>query len=49
MIVGLIAVLIGSIINLFIGNGTAGIVISVITVVLFLGLTAFDIQKIKRF
>lgn len=49
MIVGLISVLIGSIINLFIGNGTAGIVISVITVVLFLGLTAYDIQKIKRF
>ena len=45
---GLIAVLIMSVINLFIFNSTFGVVISVISVVVFLGLTAWDMQNLKR-
>ena len=36
-----------SLINMFIGNGTFGIVISIISIVVFLGLTAYDMQSLK--
>lgn len=45
---GLIAIIIMSIINMFLGNGTFGIIISIISVVIFLGLTAWDMQMLKR-
>ena len=47
LLFGLIAVIIMSIINIFVGNGTFGIVISIVSVVIFLGLTAWDMQKLK--
>lgn len=47
LIMMLIGVIITSAINLFIGNGIFEIIISVICIITFLGLTAYDIQKIK--
>ncbi len=47
LIFALLAVVIMSLINMFIGNGTFGIVISVISIVVFLGLTAYDMQNLK--
>ncbi len=47
LIFALLAVIIMSLINMFIGNGTFGIVISVISIVVFLGLTAYDMQNLK--
>lgn len=47
LIMMLIGILIISLVNLFIGNGLFEIVISSICVITFLGLTAYDIQKIK--
>lgn len=45
--VGLIAVITMSVINMFISNSQFGIILSVISVVLFLGLTAYDMQMLK--
>lgn len=47
LIFALLAIIIMSLINMFIGNGTFGIIISVISVVVFLGLTAYDMQALK--
>ncbi len=48
LIFALISIIIMSVINIFIGNGTFGIIISVISVAVFLGLTAWDMQNLKR-
>jgi len=48
MIVGLISIIIASIINIFVGNSVAQMVISVLAIVIFLGLTAYDTQKIRQ-
>jgi len=48
MFVGLIAVVIASIINLFIGSSVLQMVISAIAIVVFLGLTAYDTQQIRE-
>ncbi len=48
MFFGLIAILIASLINLFIGNSTFDIILCVIGIVVFLGLTAWDMQNIKN-
>ncbi|MBR3443758.1 MAG: Bax inhibitor-1/YccA family protein [Bacteroidaceae bacterium] len=45
---GLIGVVIASLINLFVGNGIFDIIISIIGIITFLGLTAYDAQKIKQ-
>ncbi len=47
LIFALLAVIIMSLINMFIGNDTFGIVISVISIVVFLGLTAYDMQNLR--
>ncbi|MEE0699020.1 MAG: Bax inhibitor-1/YccA family protein [Bacilli bacterium] len=47
MIFALIAVLIMSLINLFVMNSFFGVVVSVISIVVFLGLTAWDMQALK--
>ena len=46
--VGLIAIVIASIINIFIGSTVMQMVISALAVVIFLGLTAYDTQKIRQ-
>ena len=48
MFVGLIAVIIASVINIFIGSSVMQMVISSIAIVIFLGLTAYDTQKIRE-
>ena len=48
LFVGLIAVIIASVINIFIGNTVMQMVISAIAVIVFLGLTAYDTQKIRE-
>lgn len=48
LFVGLIAVIIASVINIFIGSSVMQMVISTIAIVIFLGLTAYDTQKIRE-
>jgi FtsH-binding integral membrane protein len=48
LFVGLIAVFIASLVNLFIGSSTLQMVISAIAIIVFLGLTAYDTQKIRE-
>ena len=48
LFVGLIAVVIASIVNIFIGSTVFQMVISAIAVIVFLGLTAYDTQKIRE-
>lgn len=48
LIFALLAVIIMSLINMFVGNGTFGILISVISIAVFLGLTAYDMQALKE-
>ena len=48
MFVGLIAIIIASVINIFIGSTVMQMVISAIAIIVFLGLTAYDTQKIRQ-
>jgi FtsH-binding integral membrane protein len=48
MFVGLIAIIIASVINIFIGSTVTQMVISALAVIIFLGLTAYDTQKIRE-
>jgi FtsH-binding integral membrane protein len=48
MIVGLIAIVIASIINIFIGSTAMQMMISALAIVIFLGLTAYDTQQIRE-
>jgi FtsH-binding integral membrane protein len=48
MIVGLIAIVIASIVNIFIGSSVMAMVISALAIIIFLGLTAYDTQKIRE-
>ena len=48
MFVGLIAIIIASIINIFIGSSTFSMVISALAIIIFLGLTAYDTQKLRE-
>ena len=48
MFVGLIAIVIASIVNIFIGSTVMQMVISALAIIIFLGLTAYDTQKIRE-
>ena len=48
MFIGLVAIIIASIINIFIGSSVAAMVISALAIIIFLGLTAYDTQKIRE-
>lgn len=48
MFVGLIAIIIASIINIFLGSSLFAMVISAMAIIIFLGLTAYDTQKIRE-
>jgi hypothetical protein len=48
MFVGLIAIILASIVNIFIGSSVFSMVISSIAIIVFLGLTAYDTQKIRE-
>lgn len=45
---GLIGIIIASIINYFMGSETMELMISILGVLIFTGLTAYDVQKLKR-
>jgi len=47
MIMGLIGIIIASVVNIFIQNSAMQMMISYIGVVVFIGLTAYDTQKLK--
>ncbi len=48
LFVGLIAIIIASIINIFIGSTVMQMVISAVAILIFLGLTAYDTQTIRE-
>jgi uncharacterized protein len=48
MFVGLIAIVIASLINIFIGSTVLQMVISAIAIIVFMGLTAYDTQNIRQ-
>jgi uncharacterized protein len=48
LFMALIGIVIASVINLFIGSGPLDYIISIVGVLVFTGLTAYDVQKIKR-
>jgi FtsH-binding integral membrane protein len=48
LFVGLIAIVIASIVNIFIGSSVAAMVISALAIVIFTGLTAYDTQRIRE-
>lgn len=47
MMMGLIGIIIASLVNMFVGSGMLAFVVSVLGVVIFTGLTAYDTQRIK--
>lgn len=48
LMIGLIGIVIASLINMFMRSDSMGYIISIISVVVFTGLTAYDVQKIKE-
>jgi FtsH-binding integral membrane protein len=48
MIMGLVGLIVASLINMFLGNSTMDYIISFIGVMVFTGLTAYDVQKLKN-
>lgn len=47
LIMGLIGVIVASLVNLFLKNTTLNLALSIISVIIFTGITAFDVQRIK--
>lgn len=48
LFIGLIAIIIASIINIFIGSSVTSMVISALAIIIFGGLTAYDTQNIRQ-
>jgi len=48
LMVGLISVIVVSLVNIFIGSSMIDTLVSIVAVVIFLGLTAYDVQKIEK-
>lgn len=48
LLMGLLAVIICSVINIFIGSSTFNTVLSILTIIIFIGYTAYDVQKVVR-
>ena len=48
LFMGLIGIIVASLINLFMGNSTLDYIISFIGVMIFTGLTAYDVQKLNN-
>jgi uncharacterized protein len=47
LMVGVIAVVMASVVNVFLGNSTLAMVVSAVAIIVFLGLTAYDTQRIR--
>lgn len=48
LLMGLIGIIIASLVNMFMGSERLDFIISIIGVLIFTGLTAYDVQKIKQ-
>ena len=48
LMIGLIGVILCSIVNVFLKSSGFEMLLSIITIIIFLGLTAYDVQKIQR-
>ena len=48
MMMGLVGIIIASVINMFMHSGTMDYIISFVGVLVFTGLTAYDVQKLKN-
>jgi FtsH-binding integral membrane protein len=48
MMMGLIGLMVAMLVNLFLKSGTMDYIISIIGVLIFTGLTAYDVQRLKR-
>lgn len=48
LMIGVIGIVIASLINMFMGSAQLDYIISIIGVIIFTGLTAYDVQKIKN-
>jgi FtsH-binding integral membrane protein len=48
LMIGVMGIFVASLINYFVGSSQMGYIISVIAVIIFTGLTAYDMQKIKN-
>lgn len=48
LMMGLIGIIIASVVNMFMGSETTDYIISILGVLIFTGLTAYDVQKLKR-
>ena len=47
MMMGLVGIIIASLVNMFMHSDSMGYIISIIGVIVFTGLTAYDVQKLK--
>jgi FtsH-binding integral membrane protein len=48
LLMGLFGIIIAGLVNMFLGSSTLQLVISVVGVIVFVGLTAYDTQRIKH-
>lgn len=48
LLVGLVAVVIASVINVFLGSSALAMAVSAVAIIVFLGLTAYDTQRIRQ-
>lgn len=48
LLMALLALILCMVVNVFVGSGTFNLIISIICVLVFLGITAYDVQKIKK-
>lgn len=48
LLVGLIAVVIASVVNVFLGSSALAMAVSAVAIIVFLGLTAYDTQRIRQ-
>jgi hypothetical protein len=48
LMIGLIGIIVASLINMFIGSSSMDYIISIIGVIIFTGLTAYDMQRLKQ-
>ena len=47
LLMGLFAIIICCVVNIFLNNSTFDLIISIIALLIFFGFTAYDIQKVK--
>jgi len=49
LMMGLFGIIIAMVVNIFMGSATMDYIVSILGVLIFTGLTAYDVQKLKRF